>query len=344
MRIAFLGLPDAERATYFQQAAISRGMHVSMMEKDFWVSWLLGVLFSHPGLSEHLVFKGGTSLSKVARVIDRFSEDIDLSLSPALLGVAEAEVEAAPSRAQCDRWMERLQIECARVVHDLLGPLLETAIRGVLGPPLGRTSWLEELRDDVSHSPVLLFHYPSVVEPGFTYLPRTVKLEFGSLTDQQPTGQHAVTPWIAEVLPSAFVDWHCQVVALEVERTFWEKATILHVEAHRPLDQPQPPRYSRHYADLAALARGPVAARALAMPDLRDRVVAWKRRFFAARWSRYDLAVPGSFRLLPPEGRFGGLGLDYALMRDMYLAPPPDFGGVMRELSVLETQINHGVR
>ena len=343
VRLAFLDLPVAERDTYFRQTALERAMHAPLMEKDFWVSWLLAVLFSHPELSEHLVFKGGTSLSKVAHAIDRFSEDIDLSLSPALVGIDEAEVEAAGSRTQRDRWMARLEAECTRTVEGQVRTILESAVREATGSRPGGEPWLESRRDEVSQSPVLLFHYPSVVSEGFAYLPRSVKLEFGSLTDQRPTGRHPVTPWIAEVLPAAFGDWRCEVVALEVERTFWEKATILHSEAHRDPADPMPLRYSRHYADLAALARGPVAARALARTDLRDRVVGWKTRYFARAWARYDLAVPGTFRLLPPESRHAQLSADYSSMRDLFITPPPPFADVMRTLAALEHEINHGV-
>ena len=82
----FLELPPERRALAFDQAATSRGLHSAILEKDFWVCWLLGILFSEPDLAPHLVFKGGTSLSKVYNAIDRFSEDVDLSVSPAFVG------------------------------------------------------------------------------------------------------------------------------------------------------------------------------------------------------------------------------------------------------------------
>ena len=53
---------------------------VAVVEKDFWVCWTLKHLFEHPDLSKLMIFKGGTSLSKVFGLIDRFSEDIDLIL------------------------------------------------------------------------------------------------------------------------------------------------------------------------------------------------------------------------------------------------------------------------
>src|SRR5262249_61044734 len=113
-----------------------------------------------------------------------------------------------------------------------------------------------------TNSPVLLFHSPSSQPAGFEYLKRAAKLEFGSLTDQQPVGRHPVRPWVADILPVAFPDWRCEVVVLEVERSFWEKATILHAEYHRPADRPMPDRFSRHYAGTAALCPHPAPARA----------------------------------------------------------------------------------
>jgi hypothetical protein len=150
----------------------------------------------------------------------------------------------------------------------------------VLGPRADGQPWLEYQDDPATHSPVLLFHYPSSATAGFDYLPRSVKLEFGSLTEQRPVDLHPVRPWLAEELTQAFADWRCEVVALDVGRSFWEKATILHAEHHRDAALLLPPRYSRHCADTAALAHLPAVHATLADPDLRDRVVAWKARFF----------------------------------------------------------------
>lgn len=82
----FLGLTPDRRALAFEQAATALGIQAVILEKDFWVSWLLGLLFAQPELAPFLVFKGGTALSKVFGVIDRFSEDIDLCLVPEYVG------------------------------------------------------------------------------------------------------------------------------------------------------------------------------------------------------------------------------------------------------------------
>jgi hypothetical protein len=333
MRLGFLALPADERRLYFEQAATRRNLSPVLLEKDFWVCWLLGILFESE-FAPSLVFKGGTSLSKVFGVIDRFSEDIDLSVSPEFLDLPDA----GTSRNQANKWMTRAEAACATAVQQQIGPSLEGAVTAVLGK--GERQWFAFLIDSSTNSPVLLFHYPSSQPTGFDYLKRSVKLEFGSLTDQQPIGRHPVRPWIADAISSAFPDWQCEVVALEVERSFWEKATILHTEYHRPLEKPTPDRFSRHYADTAALAGHTAAQKAIGLHDLRDRVVAWKGQFFGSAWASYHLARPGTFRLVPPPVRLPALNRDYQAMRQMYLSEPPSFDDVLATLADLEHRIN----
>ena len=335
MRLGFLALSTNERRPYFEQAAIQRNVSPIVLEKDFWVCWLLGILFESE-FAGSLVFKGGTSLSKVFGVIERFSEDIDLSVSPAFLNLPDA----GTSRNQASKWMAKAEAACGAAVRNQIGPAIEVAVEGILGK--SQRAWFEFLTDPHTNSPVLLFHYPSSQPAGFEYLKRSVKLEFGSLTDQQPVGRHPIQPWVAEVLPEAFPDWHCEVVALEVERSFWEKATILHTEYHRPAEKPTPDRFSRHYADTAALAKHPAASRALGQHDLRNRVVEWKSQFFGSSWANYDQAKPGTFRLVPPPERQAALRRDYQAMRDMYLSEPAGFDDILASLADLEKRINTG--
>jgi hypothetical protein len=333
MRLVFLELPPDERRLYIEQAALRRNVSPVILEKDFWVCWLLGVLFESQ-FADSLVFKGGTSLSKVFGVIERFSEDIDLSVSPAFLKLPKA----GTSRNQANKWMTRAEAACADSVRNQIGPAIETAAETVLGK--SERTWFEFLADPNTNSPLLLFHYPSSQPPGFDYLKRSVKVEFGSLTDQQPVGRHPLRPWIADVLPDTFPDWRCEVVALEVERSFWEKATILHYEYHRPIEKPMPNRLSRHYADTAALAKHPTASKAVDQHDLRNRVVEWKSQFFGSSWANYQEAKPGTFRLLPPPERLAALNRDYQAMREMYLSEPASFGDILATLTNLENRIN----
>lgn len=337
MNMDFFRLDATQRERAINEAAVRRGITPVIMEKDFWVCWILSVLF-RSSFADSLVFKGGTSLSKVFGAINRFSEDIDLSVSTKLLDLPDP----GTSRNQANKWMKRSEEACTETARDQLLPELEQLIAPVLEPlkVLKDSKWLEFQVDPLSNSPVILFHYPTAQPTGFEYLKRSVKLELGSLTEQRPIGQHPIKPWIAEEFPHLFPDWKCDVVALEIERTFWEKATILHAEHHRPADKPTPDRYSRHYADTAALARHADGQVAIKHGDVRQKVVDWKSRFFGSSWARYDLAVPGTFRLLPASHRVSDIRSDYQAMRDMYLSEPPPFDEILSQLTDLELQIN----
>jgi hypothetical protein len=105
-------------------------------------------------------------------------------------------------------------------------------------------------------------------------------MEFGSLTDQRPAGKHRISPWVADEFPDLFTDFDCKLVSLELERTFWENATILHAKYHRDKDKPIRDRFSRHYADTAAIAQHEQITSALHNAELRQRVADWKSRFF----------------------------------------------------------------
>ena len=340
MKLEFFKRPASEQSLIIRETASRRGILPVMVEKDFWVSWTLAVLFAHPEFGDQLVFKGGTSLSKVFGAIERFSEDIDLSVSPEFLGIGEESVERAASRNKRTERMKELEAACIERVRDRFVPELERIAREALGERRGGAAWMEFQIDANTDSPVVLFHYPSNEPTGFEYLGRLVKMEFGSLTDQRPVGTHALRPWLAEEFPNQFEDFRCQAVALDLERTFWEKATILHAEYHRDPTQAMRDRFSRHYSDVAALARSAIADGALASEELRQRVTDWKSRFFPANWARYDLAKPGTFHLVPPESRRAELERDYRAMRDMFLVEPLPFERLLESLHGLENRIN----
>src|SRR6516162_4590851 len=138
MKLDFLRLPPDERRLYIEQAALRRNVSGVLLEKDLWVCWLLGILFESE-FAPSLVFKGGTSLSKVFGVIERFSEDIDLSLSPEFLKLPEA----GTSRNQANKWMAKAEAACGDAVQKQIGPAMEAAVTSVLGQ--GERAWFDFL-------------------------------------------------------------------------------------------------------------------------------------------------------------------------------------------------------
>ena len=339
MNHSFLLLSPDDQKQAYQDATLTLKTEAVILEKDFWVSWLLGQLFSLPEIAPHLVFKGGTSLSKVFGVIDRFSEDIDLCLVPEFVGADAAGFDALSSRTRRDAAIMEMQALCSAKAQAVLMPALENAIGSALGKPASG-GWLRFEVDTDAKSPIVYFAYPTTQDGGFDYLKREVKLELGTLTDQQPTGRYPVRPLLADAFPKLFEGWACEVTALELERTFWEKATILHAEFHRPEDSPTPSRYARHYFDMAKLLGHAQAAQFMADSVQCNRVVDWKSRVFARGWARYDLAKHGSFRLVPPAQREADLALDYKAMRPMFISEPPPFEALMAQLRSAEAALN----
>jgi hypothetical protein len=129
-----------------------------------------------------------------------------------------------------------------------------------------------------------------------------------------------------------------RVRAIEGKRTFWEKATILHQEAHRPEDKLQPARYSRHYYDLAMLADTEIKTSALSDLHLLKEVIDFKKKFYPVRWAHYETAIPGSFKLIPPERIKQLLIRDYREMQDMIFGKKISLSEIFKTLRELEEQ------
>jgi hypothetical protein len=230
---SFATLPADERAEILGEAALRLRAATLIVEKDF--CWMLARVFGNRSFGTEVVFKGGTSsLSKVFGAIDRFSEDVDLCLPPGSLGIRGT----GPGRsAEPDPAREEGEAPARGLLP--LSRARAPKRAGGVGPRASgcpdRTIELARLRIRCLHR--ILLDYPAVERPSGSYIAPQVKIEIGSLTDQRPFGAHAVEALVARAAPGSFDDVRTEVVALEIERTFWEKATILHAEYHRPADK-----------------------------------------------------------------------------------------------------------
>lgn len=319
-------LSSAERRDLFAETAVRRGMTPAIVEKDFWVCWTLGRLFAHPELSRLPMFKGGTSLSKVFHLIERFSEDIDLILDWRVV-VGEDDPLADRSNTKQDALNKTID---AKAVDCIGGELLALVAQAV--DPICRC---EVAANDLHALNVI---YPAAFSD--EYLRPEVRLEIGPLAAWMPFDRYLIKPYAAEAFPQLFKQADCAVQTIRAERTFWEKATILHHEANRPENSPQPLRYSRHYYDLAMMAASPVKDAALADLALLEDVVAFKQRLYRRPWAHYEQAVPGTFRLLPSGHVLAAVEKDYAQMRSMIFGRYPGFDEIMATLRTLEAAIN----
>ena len=167
-----------------------------------------------------------------------------------------------------------------------------------------------------------------------------IRLEIGALAAWTPVKLADITPYAAQVYGRLFKQPLTDILTVLPERTFWEKVTILHREAFRAEDRPFPSRYSRHYYDLYRMMQTEVKDKALADNDLLTRVVDFKDKFYRCPWARYDLAMRGTMRLMPPEYNLDKLRDDYEHMQNMLFGNKPSFDEIMDGIAKLETEIN----
>jgi len=339
-------LPAADRADLFVVTGTGRGLTTEMIEKDFWVCWTLKRLFTLPDPPAGLLFKGGTSLSKVFGVIERFSEDVDLSFDRAGLGFGgESDPLNATTGKRRKHGLEALTETCQRVVRERLLLQLVAIFGDALGEPPS-TAWGLELADDDPDGQTLLFRYPSGIRPRPAdepaYIRPAVRLEIGARSDHWPAVEATVTPYVAADFPNVFKEPGCKVLALAAERTFWEKATILHMWHHAPAAKRFRDRQSRHYYDVVRLYENGSGRAAVKDIDLLLKVARHKEVFFPAAWARYADAKPGTLRIVPPDARLLELEQDYRKMQEMIFGEPPAFEHLLEVLREIERQVNGG--
>lgn len=320
-------LPAAERNELFSESAAKLGTTPAVIEKDFWVTWVLARLFGQAELARLLMFKGGTSLSKAYRLIERFSEDIDLILDWRVLDVADPPV--APSKTQQGKLNEAVNEKANAYIGDVLLPQVAAMLGGTCTC---------ELKSGAPH--VVMIHYPAAFSDAY-HLPY-VQLEIGPLASWVPYEQREIVSYAAEAFPHVFERASCMVNVIKAERTFWEKATILHQEAHRAGGKPLPERHSRHYYDLARMAASAVKDAALSDMTMLAEVAEFKQRFYPCAWARYDLAQPGTLRLVPEGAALDAVRADYRAMANMMFGKALVFDEIMAVLQQLENEINGG--
>lgn len=332
----FAVLAVDDRRTYFTETAALIGLNPEHVEKDFWVCWTLNQLFALPEIGDQLTFKGGTSLSKAYRIIQRFSEDIDITISREYLGFGGAhDPENAPSGKKRKAWLQDLKKACGMFVSTKLAAALSASI----SQRLAGAALTSDAQDPDQQT--LLFRYPGCwPDLADGYFGRFVKIELGARSDPWPTEQLTVSPYVAEHFPNRFTIGRRPVQVLAKERTFWEKAALLHEENCRPSDKPIKPRLSRHYYDLARMIELGVDDSALDKIDLFDRVVEHRSVFFAHSWVDYETMKRGSFHIVPREGRESEWKKDYERTKEMFFSSPPAFEDVLKLVATFEHRLN----
>lgn len=312
-----------ERAEIFSETAARKGITPAAAEKDFWLCWMLMIIFEHPHLSKILKLKGGTSLSKCYGIIDRFSEDINLILDWDVL--TDENPNEQRSNRQQDIFNEKLKEQTNIYIKDRFLSILIEAINPICNAEIDR---------NCGH--VIDIIYPKAFDD--EYLRPGIKLELGSLASMVPSEEFSVKPYAAEIIPKVFDQSAVQVTANTAERAFWEKVTILHAESYRPGNPKH--RYSRHYYDVYKMLGTYIEEGAVKNLKLLEDVVSFKAKFYYSKRARYDLAKPGTFNLIPEESAIKALKADYEDMKEMIFGEYPDFDTIIESLREFEQRLN----
>lgn len=333
---------DAERLDLFLGTATRLGTAVQNVEKDFWVCWTLDALFNGIEDGPRLLFKGGTSLSKGFGLIERFSEDIDVTVFRDDLGVPATIAElAALSRKKREAALDAIKDACEAHIN---GPMKERLAQ-ICADTCARTGLEPQsirVEADAQDGQTLLLIYPSIT-PEDAYIAKSVKIESGAKSALDPNSVRTIVPYV----DADAVDLDLAVpgvTVVDAERTFWDKVVILHglrrwFEIRGQL-RGDGQRISRHYYDLFRLIQSEIGQAALANRALGEDCVAHARMFFNR--PDFDLATaqPPTFALCPEGGMMDALRPDYRAMSAMIFGEPPPFDVVVEAIAELQRDLN----
>ena len=322
---------EKDREALFRNTAAKMGMSEAIIEKDFWVCYMLDYLFHRCAWKENLAFKGGTSLSKAYDLIERFSEDIDLILDWRVLGYGIDEPWEERSNTKQDIFNKEAGSKAEIFLRESFLPAIISDLTAELGADV-------KCFIDADDGQTVKFSYPNSFSD--QSILQEIRLEIGALAAWTPVKEQSIMPYAAKVYGRVFEQPETNILTVLPERTFWEKVTILHREAFRDEDRPFPSRYSRHYYDVYCMTKTPVKDCALADTELLKRVVDFKDKFYRCPWARYDLAKRGTMRLMPPEYNIEKLRDDYEHMQNMIFGEKPSFEEILDGIQKLETEMN----
>lgn len=336
MAESFFALNRDDQREVLEQVRAKTDRPTHLLEKDVWVVWTLGALFDSP-LAADLTFKGGTSLSKAYKVIDRFSEDIDLTydIRKLIEDLVGSDGALPVSRSQAGKW--------TKAVRDRLPDWIATNVQPVLEAALARDQLDAKLEIGGAESDKLLLHYPAI-KHGTGYVPPVVTLEFGGRATGEP---HQVMPVTCDM------DGHVQNVlfpsasplVMSVARTFWEKATAAHVYCAQGRIRSE--RYARHWHDLAAIGRSQYFLGAISNRAVAGAVAQHKSFFFVEKdvggsVIDYLPTATGHLKIVPVGEARDALAADYAnmLADAVMVGDALPFDQLMQACSDVETQVN----
>jgi hypothetical protein len=282
-------------------------LNAKSIEKDWWVTLVLKAIFEG-SYGSHIVFKGGTSLSKCWRIIDRFSEDIDLAIDREFLGfsgnLSKREIGKKLRKASCSLVRGKLREDIEEYILNL-------------GIDKAQFTLEVNITDESNVDPETLFlHYESVLDNS-DYIFNTVKIEIGSRSLMEPWESVSIKSIISELLPTAdFADADFEVQAVLPKRTFLEKAFLLHELFQNETLGKDVNRMSRHLYDLEKLMDSKYCKNILDDNVLYNEIIKHREQFTSIVGVDYKMHQPQTISFVPPTSMIKEWERDYLLMQE----------------------------
>jgi predicted nucleotidyltransferase component of viral defense system len=322
-KINFYNIDNAEKADIFTEIATHLGMTPFAVEKDWWVSRTLEIIFQMP-IAEHLVFKGGTSLSKAWKLINRFSEDIDLAIDKTFFGYA-----GSLGKNQRDKLRKMAGAYTTGTFFEELKEVF--GAKGFKGLDF----IVIEAKDSDQDPRVLEIYYPNVIKPDTEYLLPRVQIEISCRSLREPFTVQTFGALVDEFYADKdFTEPLFQVPTVNAERTFLEKIFLLHEEFHRPANKMRVARLSRHLYDVYHLTKAEIASKAISDKNLYETIVAHRYKFSRVGEVDYNLHHPQTLNPIPPKEVISDWEADYAKMKEdmIYEEKKPGFEDLINNL------------
>ena len=312
--IDFYKLKSSQKKEIFEAIANKNGIPDFAVEKDWWVVQTLTIIFQMD-VKDHLLFKGGTSLSKAWGLIDRFSEDIDLALNREYLGFDSSLI----SKTQ----VKKLRSRSFAFVTTTFFEALQKAFRQY---GFGDVSFSFEDLGDRDQDPVaILVEYPYITEYK-EYLSPIVKVELGSRSLREPLSECQIVSFLGEEFPNRlFADTPITIPCVNPERTYLEKLFLLHEEFQRPEDKIRVDRLSRHLYDITKIFESDYKPKAYDW-NLIASIIEHRERFSRIKGVDYNSLYPPNLNPIPPDRFIKEWEVDYKTMQtNMIPGESPNF-------------------
>jgi hypothetical protein len=330
-RIDFHLIDKAEKEAIFNAVATEMGMKAFAVEKDWWVSRTLEIIFQMP-VAQYLVFKGGTSLSKAWKLINRFSEDIDLAIDKEFFEGYQGDISKTK--------ITKLRKEAGAYTTGTFFEELKQAFGAK-----GFTNLIFkviEAKDSDQDPRVLEIYYPNIIKPETAYILPRVQIEISCRSLREPFTGQSFGSLVDEVYEGyAFAEPPFEVPTVNAERTFLEKLFLLHEEFNRLAEKMRVNRLSRHLYDVYQLTQAGVAESAISDKGLYETIVAHRYKFSRVAGVNYNLHNPKSLNPIPPTEVLDAWNADYARMKEdmIYEENKPSFEDLINNLIDLRSQL-----